>query len=358
MRLNISIALNNRILNDNSRNTNNYSNRDLQNEAGSLTHFNTTIMDQNFEKEKNQLRKFKNCYIANNTYTDNTMNNVDTNNNNTNNNMDNNKVINNSNILENNNTNSSASIINGPLNNNNNGSRSSSNSNMDRMINSCMHRLSNVKSHNNNSFCSSAFSSNILNKKYMQNNHINNNNEDIKEDFKNLINIDFINDIDMDYEEKNHHNITNEILTRNSNTHLHPKQGNVKRYMSLTNCLSDGLLENRTGNCTSNATMKGRDYSMYENLSFNNIKDFGSIKNFTSIINDVEDKPNDINFNENDFSYQSSNINNNLTNVCDEVNIDDSCVVMPDGYNNYFSNNKSNLYDNNKNAFFNWAIGP
>ncbi|CXJ24524.1 asparagine-rich protein, putative [Plasmodium berghei] len=314
---NISIALNNRILNDNSRNTNNYSNRDLQNEAGSLTHFNTTIMDQNFEKEKNQLRKFKNCYIANNTYTDNTMNNVDTNNNNTNNNMDNNKVINNSNILENNNTNSSASIINGPLNNNNNGSRSSSNSNMDRMINSCMHRLSNVKSHNNNSFCSSAFSSNILNKKYMQNNHINNNNEDIKEDFKNLINIDFINDIDMDYEEKNHHNITNEILTRNSNTHLHPKQGNVKRYMSLTNCLSDGLLENRTGNCT-------------------------------------KDKPNDINFNENDFSYQSSNINNNLTNVCDEVNIDDSCVVMPDGYNNYFSNNKSNLYDNNKNAFFNY----
>ncbi|CDU20835.1 asparagine-rich protein, putative [Plasmodium yoelii] len=353
---NISIALNNRILNDNSRNTNNYSNRDLQNEPPNLTHFNTAIMDQNFEKEKN-IRKFKNCYIASNTYTDNTINNVDANNNNNNNNnnMDNSKIVNNSNTLENNNTNSGASIINGPLNNNNNnnGSRSSSNSNMDRMINSCMHRLSNVKSHNNNNFCSSAFSSNILNKKYMQNNHINssnnNNNEDIKEDFKNLINIDFINDIDMDYEEKNPHNIANEILNRNSNRHLHPKQGNVKRYMSLSNCLNDSLLENRTGNCTTNNdSMKGRDYSMYENLSFKNLNDF------SSIINDVQDKTNDINFNENDFSYQSSNINNNLTNVCDEVNIDGSCVVIPDGYNNYFSDDKSNLYDNNKNTFFNY----
>ncbi|SCM26669.1 asparagine-rich protein, putative [Plasmodium chabaudi chabaudi] len=357
---NLSLALNNRILNENSRNANNYSNRDLQNEAGNLTHFSTNIMDQNFEKEKNHLRKFKNCYMGSNTYNDNTMNNVDTNNNN---NVDNNKVVNN-NALENNNVNSSASIINGPLNNNNNNrSRSSSNGNMDRMINSCMHRLGNVKSHNNNSFCNPAFSSNLLNKKYMQNNHINNNNnnnDDIKEDFKNLINIDFINDIDMDYEEKSHHNITNDILTRNSNSHLHSKQGNAKRYIPLSNCLSDGLLENRAGNCTSSTTMKGRDYSMYENLSFNNMKDFGSIKDFkslndfNSIINDVGDKSNDINFNENDFAYPSGNMNNNLTNVCDGVNIDGSCVVMPDGFNNYFSDDKSNLYDNNKNNFFNY----
>ncbi|CRH02745.1 asparagine-rich protein, putative [Plasmodium relictum] len=149
------------------------------------------------------------------------------------------------------------------------------------------------------------FNGELVNDKYIQN-------EEIKEDLKNLINIDFINDIDMDCEEKNQ---INESTSRNVN-HLQ-QQSYSKGFGTINNCINENLLNNKT-----------KEYEKYDKLSFNNI-------NGQNYIMNQEHSNDEIHFNENDFSYSNTNVNNNQD--------------ITENFN-YFAEEKSNLYDK-KNMF-------
>ncbi|GAW83694.1 hypothetical protein, conserved [Plasmodium gonderi] len=149
-------------------------------------------------------------------------------------------------------------------------------------------------------------------------------NDDMKEDFKNLINIDFINDIDMDFDEKSNEELSmssvceygnhgdgnkngnvsgngsgngndnndennngnsngngnSKALSRNFN-HLHQQANNVKRLNPLESCMSEGLLSasgatcvgNCAGNCmgsscvgsrNGSSSIKAREYEQFD----------------------------------------------------------------------------------------------
>ncbi|CRG96955.1 asparagine-rich protein, putative [Plasmodium gallinaceum] len=162
-------------------------------------------------------------------------------------------------------------------------------------------RNSSIKQNNYNH----NFNGEIINDKYIQN-------EEMKEDLKNLINIDFINDIDMDYEEKSQ---INESTARNV-SRLQP-QSSSKGFNTMNNCINENILNNKT-----------KEYEKYDKLSFNNM-------NGENYIMNQEHSNDEIHFNENDFTYSNTNVNN-------DKDINENF--------NYFSEDKSNLYDK-KNMF-------
>ncbi|SBT01948.1 asparagine-rich protein, putative [Plasmodium ovale] len=313
----------------NNNNNNNNSTKGTQNATASIGQFTNSLIDPNCSKEKNFLRNFKSCYMG---------------------------------------SGSKGSGINGGA------SHNDSNIGGGDALSNCVHQMGSVKVHNDGGgYCygngnygysncgSGKFGAELMKEKYVQS-------EDMKEDFKNLINIDFINDIDMDYEDKSRN--MHENMSRNIG-HLQ-RQANAKRFIPLSSCLSEGLLGGNTncnvscngncsgncnGNCDSSNHVKSREYGKYEKIPFNNMNEV------SYIMNEEENSNEDMNFNENDFAYSNANVGNNKVGnacgmsvdgvTCVGAGVATTGVASPDGYN-YFAEDKSNLYDNRKKNMFNY----
>ncbi|ANQ10810.1 Asparagine-rich protein [Plasmodium coatneyi] len=234
-----------------NNNSNNNSTRGTQNGTTNLNPFSTSsahLDTATFTKEKNYLRGFKNSYMGmgsfggGSAYSENNLNNSCSN-------SCSNSIMNNSNGL--------MGFSHGRV-----GGEESLKSN-----NVSGNDSSSANCHSNK------YESDLASQKY------GNQNDDMKEDFKNLINIDFINDIDMEFDEKNNdqisvnngsdHNSGNvyEEFHQLNNRHTN----NEKRLNELSSCMSEEFLSGGA---------KARDFEKFD--KFASFEKFDSFDKFES----------------------------------------------------------------------------